>query len=182
MTKLPVSLFTNYEPGGPLCHILAVAHQMKAEQTWRRFDFVSPARMNRNVELFVNVLKDLQTSKLWEPPVVFFHSSLESDETARLAEIVKRHNVSVGVGCGCGWWVVGVTGGLCAWLVGCGCGWWDVGVVGGLWTWLAGSTNWDPTSVYVLQMTVHWYWYIHPACYTETLLQQDWREVAVLIE
>ena len=97
MTKLPVSLFTNYEPGGPLCHILAVAHQMKAEQMWRRFDFVSPARMNRNVELFVNVLKDLQTAKLWEPPVVFFDGSLDSEEAVRLAEIVKRQNVSCGV-------------------------------------------------------------------------------------
>ena len=108
MTKLPVSLFTNYEPGGPLCHILAVAHQMKAEQTWRRFDFVSPARMNRNVELFVNVLKDLQTAKLWEPPVVYFDGSLDPDEAVRLAEIVKRQNVSCGCGCGCGWWVVKV--------------------------------------------------------------------------
>ena len=31
--------FTDFKPGGALCHILATVYRFKSEQGWRRFDF-----------------------------------------------------------------------------------------------------------------------------------------------
>ena len=94
MTKLPVKLFTSYEPDGPLCHILATAHRLKSEQALRRFDFSTSARMDSNVEMFMAILKELQVQKLWDPPAVFLDPGIPKQEAEHLAEIVKRHMVS----------------------------------------------------------------------------------------
>lgn len=77
LTKLPVSsyivscdlimcyshhqmkLFHDYSEGGALCHILATAYQVKSEQSWRRFDFHHPTRMDRNMELFMTIHRNL---------------------------------------------------------------------------------------------------------------------------
>ena len=51
--------------------------------------------MDRNVELFMSIMKDLQLAKVWEPPTVYLDGSLGSGRVSHLAEIIRRHNVSV---------------------------------------------------------------------------------------
>ena len=51
--------------------------------------------MDRNVELFMSIMKDLQLAKIWEPPTVYLDGSLGSGRVSHLAEIIRRHNVSV---------------------------------------------------------------------------------------
>jgi len=54
-----IKLFHDYSEGGALCHILATAYQVKSEQSWRRFDFHHPSRMDRNMELFMTIHRNL---------------------------------------------------------------------------------------------------------------------------
>lgn len=54
-----MKLFHDYKEGGALCHILATAYQVKSEQSWRRFDFHHPSRMDRNMELFMSIHRTL---------------------------------------------------------------------------------------------------------------------------
>ena len=64
LTKLPVSLFEDLNPGGALCHIMATAFRVKTEQSWRRFDFHSPSRIDRGIELFMSIHKELSQVRL----------------------------------------------------------------------------------------------------------------------
>ncbi|CAI8054691.1 SWI/SNF complex subunit SMARCC2 [Geodia barretti] len=95
LTKLPAPLFDDLNPGGSLCHILTTAYRVKTEQSWRRFDFHSPARIDRGMELFITIHRDLVQSKVWEPPKLFFDSSVSRQTVQQLTEIVKRHQGSV---------------------------------------------------------------------------------------
>lgn len=88
---MPVRLFEDLVPGGALSVIMGTAFRVKAELNWRRFDFHSPSRMDRGLELFMNICKDLAQAKHWEPPRVYFDPSVT--DTQRLVEIVKRHQV-----------------------------------------------------------------------------------------
>ena len=79
---LQVRLFEDFSSGGSLCVIMATAFRVKADQSWymcnvcvcvcdlsytcpfslclrRRFDFLIPSRMDRGLELFVAIHKDL---------------------------------------------------------------------------------------------------------------------------
>lgn len=95
LTKLPVSLFEDLSAGGSLCQILATAYRVKTEQSWRRFDFHSPARIDRGLELFMSIHRDLKESKVWEPPRVFFDGSVGSQLSQQLMDVVKRHQGTV---------------------------------------------------------------------------------------
>ena len=66
----------------------------------RRFDFNSPARIDRGMELFIAIHRDLAQSRAWEPPRLFFDSSVSRQTVQQLTEIVKRHQVRVGGGGG----------------------------------------------------------------------------------
>ncbi|KAM4597646.1 SWI/SNF complex subunit SMARCC1-like, partial [Polymixia lowei] len=59
LTKLPTKSFLDFKAGGALCHILGSVYKFKSEQGWRRFDLQNPSRMDRNVEMFLNVEKTL---------------------------------------------------------------------------------------------------------------------------
>lgn len=59
----------------------------------RRFDFHSPARIDRGMELFIAIHRDLAQNKVWEPPRLFFDSSVSRQTVQQLTEIVKRHQV-----------------------------------------------------------------------------------------
>ena len=93
LTKLPARLFEDFNAGGALCQIMAVAFRTKAEQLWRRFDFHSPSRIDRGIELFMSIHKELTQSKLWEPPKVLINTTVGPALMAELTEIVKRHQV-----------------------------------------------------------------------------------------
>ncbi|CAB4022278.1 SWI SNF complex subunit SMARCC2-like, partial [Paramuricea clavata] len=95
LCKLPVKLFLDYSSGGSLCHILATVFKTKTEQGWRRFDFQSPSRMDRNVELFLNIEKSLKEGKFLTVPNVYLMPEIESKVMAKLKDILKKHNGSI---------------------------------------------------------------------------------------
>ena len=72
---------------------MAVAFRTKAEQLWRRFDFHSPSRIDRGIELFMSIHKELTQSKVWESPKVLINTTVGPALMAELTEVVKRHQV-----------------------------------------------------------------------------------------
>ncbi|EDV20915.1 uncharacterized protein TRIADDRAFT_31063 [Trichoplax adhaerens] len=95
LPKLPIKLFYNYTPGGSLCHILATAYKWKVEQGWRRFDFQSPSRVDRNVEMFINIQKILLQNKLLTFPLVYIVDSVDQKLREKLIAIVKKYQGSI---------------------------------------------------------------------------------------
>ncbi|KAL1122966.1 hypothetical protein AAG570_003290 [Ranatra chinensis] len=98
LTRLPMRCFMDFKPGGALCHILATVYKYKSEQGWRRFDFQvskSPSRMDRNVEMFMAVEKTLIQNKCLTLPVVYVRPDVEKATSAKVKDIVKRHQGSV---------------------------------------------------------------------------------------
>uniref|UniRef100_A0A8D9BMK7 SWI/SNF complex subunit SMARCC2 n=1 Tax=Cacopsylla melanoneura TaxID=428564 RepID=A0A8D9BMK7_9HEMI len=98
LTRLPMKCFLDFKPGGALCHILSTIYKYKSEQGWRRFDLQvskSPSRMDRNVEMFMNVEKALIQNKCLVMPNVFIRSDVEKSVQTKVKEIIKRHQGTV---------------------------------------------------------------------------------------
>ena len=57
----------------------------------RRFDFQSPSRMDRNVEMFMQIEKALISNKCHVQPCIYLKPNLDKALTARLKDIIKRH-------------------------------------------------------------------------------------------
>ncbi|KAK0050063.1 SWI/SNF complex subunit SMARCC2 [Biomphalaria pfeifferi] len=91
LTKLPLKNFLDFKPGGGLCQILQAVYKFKCEQGWRRFDFTSPSRMDRNVEMFLQVEKALVTSKCFILPRIFIKPEVDKLLVPKLKDIIKRH-------------------------------------------------------------------------------------------
>lgn len=94
LTRLPMKCFMDFKPGGALCHILATVYKFKNEQGWRRFDFQvskSPSRMDRNIEMFMNIEKNLIHNKCLVMPNVYIQSDVDKSSRDRVKEIIKRH-------------------------------------------------------------------------------------------
>ncbi|KAK7485068.1 hypothetical protein BaRGS_00023707, partial [Batillaria attramentaria] len=84
-------LFLDFKPGGALCQIFAAVYKFKSEQGWRRFDFQSPSRMDRNVEMFMQIEKSLVAQKLLQLPAIFIRPEVDKILQPKLKDIVKRH-------------------------------------------------------------------------------------------
>ncbi|XP_072264911.1 SWI/SNF complex subunit SMARCC2 isoform X2 [Pyxicephalus adspersus] len=95
LTKLPMKCFLDFKVGGALCHILAAAYKFKSDQGWRRFDFQNPSRMDRNVEMFMNIEKSLVQNNWLSRPNIYLHPDIESKLQSKLKDIVKRHQGTV---------------------------------------------------------------------------------------
>lgn len=95
LTRLPMRCFLDFKPGGSLCHILATVYKFKSDQGWRRFDFQSPSRMDRNVEMFMNVEKVLIQNKCLTMPVVYVRSEVEKSMQVKIKDVIKRHQGSI---------------------------------------------------------------------------------------
>ncbi|XP_078580267.1 SWI/SNF complex subunit SMARCC2-like isoform X2 [Branchiostoma floridae x Branchiostoma japonicum] len=99
LTKLPVKLFMDFKPGGGLCHILAAVFKFKSDQGWRRFDFQNPSRMDRNVEMFMNIERSLvQVGGLNDcltRPNIYMMPEVEPKLQGKLKDIIKRHQGTV---------------------------------------------------------------------------------------
>lgn len=91
LTKLPIRCFLDYKPGGGLSQILVSVFKFKTEQGWRRFDFQSPSRMDRNVEMFMQIQKSLLQSKALVQPAILLRPEIDKILTCKLKDIVKRH-------------------------------------------------------------------------------------------
>ncbi|XP_064471022.1 SWI/SNF complex subunit SMARCC2-like isoform X3 [Ornithodoros turicata] len=95
LTRLPMKCFIDFKPGGSLCHILAAVYKFKSEQGWRRFDFQSPSRMDRNVEMFMTVEKTLVQNKCLSLPHIYVSPEVEKQVMSRLKDIIKRHQGTI---------------------------------------------------------------------------------------
>ncbi|KAJ8260336.1 hypothetical protein GJAV_G00179780 [Gymnothorax javanicus] len=95
LTKLPMKSFLDFKSGGALCHILAAAYKFKSDQGWRRFDFQNPSRMDRNVEMFMNIEKSLVQNNCLCRPVIYLSSEIEPKLLGKIKDIIKRHQGSV---------------------------------------------------------------------------------------
>ncbi|XP_049864121.1 SWI/SNF complex subunit SMARCC2 isoform X2 [Schistocerca gregaria] len=95
LTRLPMRCFLDFKPGGALCHILATVYKFKSDQGWRRFDFQSPSRMDRNVEMFMNVEKVLIQNKCLTMPIVYVRSDVDKALQGKIKDIIKRHQGSI---------------------------------------------------------------------------------------
>ncbi|KAK5921708.1 hypothetical protein CgunFtcFv8_019050 [Champsocephalus gunnari] len=95
LTKLPAKCFLDFKAGGALCHTLGSVYKFKSEQGWRRFDLQNPSRMDRNVEMFLNVEKNLVQNNCLTRPTVFLSTDIEQKQAIKLKDIVKRHQGSI---------------------------------------------------------------------------------------
>uniref|UniRef100_A0A8C2WE88 SWI/SNF related, matrix associated, actin dependent regulator of chromatin subfamily c member 2 n=1 Tax=Cyclopterus lumpus TaxID=8103 RepID=A0A8C2WE88_CYCLU len=95
LTKLPAKCFLDFKAAGALCHILGSVYKFKSEQGWRRFDLQNPSRMDRNVEMFLNVEKNLVQNNCLTRPTVFLSPDIEQKQASKLKDIIKRHQVSL---------------------------------------------------------------------------------------
>ncbi|CAH1775427.1 unnamed protein product, partial [Owenia fusiformis] len=95
LTKLPMRNFIDYKPGGALCHILAAVFKFKTDQGWRRFDFQSPSRMDRNVEMFMQIEKSLVQNNCMIMPKVFLMPDLDKILVPTYKDIIKRHSGTI---------------------------------------------------------------------------------------
>ncbi|KAK3105371.1 hypothetical protein FSP39_023629 [Pinctada imbricata] len=95
LTKLPMRCFLDFKSGGALCHILAAVYKFKSDQGWRRFDFQSPSRMDRNVEMFLQIEKSLIQNKCHTPPSIYLTSDIDKTLIPKLKDIVKRHQGTI---------------------------------------------------------------------------------------
>uniref|UniRef100_A0A8C1MEW9 SWI/SNF related, matrix associated, actin dependent regulator of chromatin, subfamily c, member 1a n=1 Tax=Cyprinus carpio TaxID=7962 RepID=A0A8C1MEW9_CYPCA len=95
LTKLPAKIFLDFKPGGALCHILGSAYKFKSEQGWRRFDLQNPSRMDRNVEMFMNIEKTLVQNNSLTRPIVYIVSDMEQKQASKLKDIIKRHQGTI---------------------------------------------------------------------------------------
>ncbi|PRD20702.1 UNVERIFIED_CONTAM: SWI/SNF complex subunit SMARCC2 [Trichonephila clavipes] len=61
----------------------------------RRFDFQSPSRMDRNVEMFMTIEKTLVQNKCLTLPHIFIMPEVEKQLVPRLKDIIKRHQGTI---------------------------------------------------------------------------------------
>uniref|UniRef100_A0A803TYX2 SWI/SNF related, matrix associated, actin dependent regulator of chromatin subfamily c member 1 n=1 Tax=Anolis carolinensis TaxID=28377 RepID=A0A803TYX2_ANOCA len=94
-TKFPAKCFMDFKAGGTLCHILGAAYKYKNEQGWRRFDLQNPSRMDRNVEMFMNIEKTLVQNNCLSRPTIYLVPDIELKLANKLKDIVKRHQGTV---------------------------------------------------------------------------------------
>uniref|UniRef100_A0A452T6E6 SWI/SNF related, matrix associated, actin dependent regulator of chromatin subfamily c member 1 n=1 Tax=Ursus maritimus TaxID=29073 RepID=A0A452T6E6_URSMA len=83
--------FMDFKAGGTLCHILGAAYKYKNEQGWRRFDLQNPSRMDRNVEMFMNIEKTLVQSNCLTRPNIYLIPDIDLKLANKLKDIIKRH-------------------------------------------------------------------------------------------
>lgn len=95
LTKLPIRCFLDFKPGGALCHILAAVYKFKNDQGWRRFDFQSPSRMDRNVEMFLQIEKTLVQNKCLILPTIYIMTDMDKVLLPKLKDIIKRHQGNI---------------------------------------------------------------------------------------
>nr|CDS30522.2 SWI:SNF complex subunit SMARCC2 [Hymenolepis microstoma] len=82
--KLPSRLFLDFKPGGSLCYIFLVCMKYRQDQGWRKLDFSSP-RVDKFMEMFDLIKRELSHQHLWSNPSVYF-TNVEEPLLARLQE------------------------------------------------------------------------------------------------
>ncbi|ESP02982.1 hypothetical protein LOTGIDRAFT_177862 [Lottia gigantea] len=95
LTKLPMKCFMDFKPSGGLCNIFQAVYKFKSDQGWRRFDLQSPSRMDRNVEMFMNIEKALIQNKCLTLPAIYIRPDVDRILVPKLKDIIKRHQGTI---------------------------------------------------------------------------------------
>lgn len=61
----------------------------------RRFDFQSPSRMDRNVEMFLQIEKTLVQNKCLILPTIYIMTDMDKVLLPKLKDIIKRHQGNI---------------------------------------------------------------------------------------
>uniref|UniRef100_A0A8C9Z0T3 SWI/SNF related, matrix associated, actin dependent regulator of chromatin subfamily c member 2 n=1 Tax=Sander lucioperca TaxID=283035 RepID=A0A8C9Z0T3_SANLU len=91
LTKLP--LFVLYLTAATTSHCMSDCSLSTTPR--RRFDLQNPSRMDRNVEMFLNVEKNLVQNNCLTRPTVFLSPDIEQKQASKLKDIIKRHQGSI---------------------------------------------------------------------------------------
>eukprot|EP00094_Tigriopus_californicus_P005291 TCALIF_05101-PA protein Name:"Similar to SMARCC2 SWI/SNF complex subunit SMARCC2 (Homo sapiens)" AED:0.04 eAED:0.04 QI:0/0.66/0.57/0.85/1/1/7/277/1078 len=94
-TRLPIRLFLNFLPDGPLCHILAAMYKFKHEQAWRRFDLSSPSRKEANLQMCTKVEEALIEHEMHMLPKLFLRKELDKDDKDKVKEVAQRRGLTL---------------------------------------------------------------------------------------
>lgn len=61
----------------------------------RRFDFQSPSRVDRNVEMFMQIEKSLVQNKCLILPIIYIRPEVDKCLIPKLKDIIKRHQGAI---------------------------------------------------------------------------------------
>uniref|UniRef100_A0A2K5DPY9 SWI/SNF related, matrix associated, actin dependent regulator of chromatin subfamily c member 1 n=1 Tax=Aotus nancymaae TaxID=37293 RepID=A0A2K5DPY9_AOTNA len=89
--KRPAKCFMDFKAGGTLCHILGAAYKFKNEQGWWRFDLQNPSRMDRNMEMFMNIEKTLVQNNCLTRSNIYLIPDIDLKLANKLNDIIKQH-------------------------------------------------------------------------------------------
>lgn len=81
----------DFKPGGGLCRILEAVCKFKSDQGWRNLNFQSPSRMDRNMEMLMQIGKALELHKCFIQPNVFIRHEVDKVTRDKLKDIIVRH-------------------------------------------------------------------------------------------
>ena len=105
--RIPAKQFRDYEPGGGLSWILGTCFKAKQEQDLcaaccpsssltkrsRRWEFTNPAKLDRNIELLMQIEKQLTEQGLISRPHLFFAPTIDKAVLKTLTAIAARYQV-----------------------------------------------------------------------------------------
>lgn len=95
LVRLPAKFFRDYAPGGALCVILATCYQYKTENDLRRWDFAAPGKVDRNMELFLQLEKRLSDEGLLKRPRIFFADTLDKSSLKSFSAIANKFQATI---------------------------------------------------------------------------------------
>lgn len=95
LVRIPAKLFRDYAPGGGLCIMLAACYQYKQDQDLRRWDFAAPGKMDRNIELFLQLEKKLTDGGFVKKPSIYFSPHLDKASLKAFNAIASHYQATI---------------------------------------------------------------------------------------
>ncbi|EGD74687.1 hypothetical protein PTSG_06050 [Salpingoeca rosetta] len=93
MTRFPARFFFDYSKKGPLVDIVGTAYKVKADTQMRRFDFATPSKLNRNMNILLEVQRVLKEKHHLRPMRVYFAPKVSAKDKERLSTVAKEHDM-----------------------------------------------------------------------------------------
>lgn len=82
--KLPMSLFENFAPDGPLYIIASKCAQVRKERDIKKIEFNQPSKRKECSEILAYLRRELVKQQIIKSPVVLIHPSVPADQQQRL--------------------------------------------------------------------------------------------------
>ncbi|CAH8578706.1 unnamed protein product [Heterobilharzia americana] len=93
--KIPFKCFMDFKPGGGLCHIFLTCFKFRHENNWKKIDLSSSSRLEKHLEMFSVIERELITCECMEKPIIYISPAVEKALNSRLRESAKRLNITV---------------------------------------------------------------------------------------